>query len=119
MKHVELHAHYLRQLVLENIVSLLYCKTNDQGDEIFTKPLSKARFIKIHIVLGIKEFLIVGGVPTNVISPTEYIESCVDGAVLEYQVMMVHHTSPVISWSCSQPKFGNIQSGDQTNLNIS
>lgn len=30
MKLVELHAHYLRQLVKQNIVSFIYYKTNNQ-----------------------------------------------------------------------------------------
>jgi hypothetical protein len=61
MKHVELHAHYLRQLGHENVVSLEYCITNDQVVDIFTKPLTKARFIKIHMMLWIHEATIMGG----------------------------------------------------------
>jgi hypothetical protein len=61
MKHVELHAHYLRQLVHENVVSLEYCRTNDQVVDIFTKPLVEARFIKLHMMLGIQEVAIMGG----------------------------------------------------------
>lgn len=29
MKQVKLHVHYIRKLVHEKVVSLLYCKTND------------------------------------------------------------------------------------------
>ena len=29
MKHVELHGHYLRQLVQDNVVSLISCRTNE------------------------------------------------------------------------------------------
>jgi len=43
MKHVELHAHYSRQLVQDNVVNLVYCGTNDKVANIFTKPLSKVR----------------------------------------------------------------------------
>jgi hypothetical protein len=39
--------------------------------------------------------------------------------LLKHQVMMVHHTSPEISQSCSQPTFGNSRSSDQPNLYIS
>ena len=38
-KYVELHAHYLRQLVKENVVYFVYCKTNDLIADIFTNPL--------------------------------------------------------------------------------
>jgi hypothetical protein len=119
MKHVELHAHYLRQLVHENIVSLVYCRTDDQVVDIFTKPLSEARFIKLHTMLGLQEAAIMGGCPTDIISPPESPESCVDGGVLEHQVLMVHHTSPGISRSGGRPTSGNSRSGDRPDIYIS
>jgi hypothetical protein len=95
MKHVELHAHYfLRQLVHENVVSLEYCKTNDQVVDIFTRSLSEAIFIKLRTMLGLQEFAIMGGFHDDVISSPESLETCVDGGVLEHQALMVHHTSP-------------------------
>jgi hypothetical protein len=51
MKHVELHAHYLKQLVQDNVVDFVYCKIDDQFTNIFTKPLSKAKFVKIRAML--------------------------------------------------------------------
>jgi hypothetical protein len=51
MKRVDLHSHYLQQLVHEHVVSLEYCGTDDQFVDIFTKPLSKARFIEICTML--------------------------------------------------------------------
>lgn len=39
MKCMELHAHYLRQLLQENVVNLVYCKTDDQVVDIFMKSL--------------------------------------------------------------------------------
>jgi hypothetical protein len=62
MKHVELHAHYLRQLVQENVVNLVYCRTNDQVVDIFMKPLSEAKFVKLWAMLGLQEVAIMGGV---------------------------------------------------------
>jgi hypothetical protein len=53
MKHAELHDHYLRQLVDENIVSLEYCIIDDQVSDIFTKSLSEAIFINLCTMLGI------------------------------------------------------------------
>jgi uncharacterized protein YlbG (UPF0298 family) len=61
MKHVELHAHYLRQLVQENVVNLVYCRTDDQVVDIFMKPLSKAKFVKLWAMLGLQEVAIMGG----------------------------------------------------------
>jgi hypothetical protein len=86
-------------LVHENVVSLEYCRTNDQVVDIFTKPLVEAIFIKLHMMLGIQEDAIMGGCHNDVISPPESPEMCVDGGVLEHQALMVHHTSPGFSWS--------------------
>ena len=50
-KYVELHVHYLRQMVQENVVSLLYCKTHNQVANIFMKPLPKYKFMKLQAML--------------------------------------------------------------------
>jgi hypothetical protein len=79
MKHVDLHAHYLRHLVHENVVSLEYCRTEDHVSNIFTKPLVEATFIKLCMMLVIQEAAIFGGCINDVISPPKYLELCVDG----------------------------------------
>jgi hypothetical protein len=61
MKHIELHAHYLQQLVHENIVSLEYCITEDKVVYILMKPLAKAIFINLRTMLGIQKDAIMGG----------------------------------------------------------
>ena len=83
----------MRQLVHENIVSLEYCRIDDQVSDIFTKPLAKSIFIKLRMILRLQEDAIMGRFPTNLISPLESLESCVDGGVLEHQEFMVHHTT--------------------------
>jgi hypothetical protein len=55
MKHVEIHAHYLRQLVYDDVVSLEYYRIKDQVVDIFTKPLAEARFIKLHSLFRLQE----------------------------------------------------------------
>jgi hypothetical protein len=60
-KHVEIHAHYLRQLVHEHVVSLEYFRTEDRVVDIFTKPLVEARSIKLPTLLGLQEATITGG----------------------------------------------------------
>jgi hypothetical protein len=62
MNHVEIHAHYLRQLVHENIVSLEYCRLDNQVANIFIKPLAEDRFIKLCMMLGLHEATIMGSV---------------------------------------------------------
>jgi hypothetical protein len=54
MNHVQLHAHYLRHLVHEYVVSLEYCRTNDQV---------------LGMMLGIHEVTIMEGYHNDVISP--------------------------------------------------
>ena len=80
MKHVELHAHYLRQLAQEKGVTLVYCKINDQIVDIFKNSLSKAKFGKLHDMLKVKASTIMGGCPIDVISPPKSLEHCVDGS---------------------------------------
>jgi len=73
MKHAKIHAHYFRQLVHDNVVSLEYCRKNYQFIDIFTKSLSKARFIKLRMMLGIQQAKIMGGCHDDMISPLKSI----------------------------------------------
>jgi hypothetical protein len=61
MKHVELHAHYLRQLIQENVVNLVYYKIDDQVIDIFTKTLSETKFVQLQAMLGLQATVIMGG----------------------------------------------------------
>ena len=61
MKHVELHAHYSRQLVQDNVVSLVYYRKNDQTVDIFMNPLLEAKFVKLWDMHGLQEAAIMGG----------------------------------------------------------
>lgn len=78
MKHIELHCHYLRQLVQEKIFTLVYYRIDDQLVDFFMKPISKPKFVKFRALLGLQEASFIGGC-TNVISPLESLEYCVDG----------------------------------------
>ena len=82
MKHVEIHVHYMRQLVQENVVSLLQCWIDNQVTDIFTKPLPKYMFLKIWAMLGIREAAIMGCYLEQVISPLKSLESCVDALLM-------------------------------------
>jgi hypothetical protein len=100
-------------LVHDDVVSLEYCRTEDQVVDIFTKPLVEAIFIKLHTLLGLQEAAIMGGCSSDVISPPEPPELCVDGGVLEHQALMVHHTSPGFSRSRGRPTSGHSRLGDR------
>jgi hypothetical protein len=62
MKNVELHCHYLMQLLQNVISSLIYCRTNDQFVDIFTNPLPKDKILKLQAMLRLQESTIKGGV---------------------------------------------------------
>ena len=47
MKHMELHDHYLRHLVHDNVMNIVYCMIYDEVDNIFTKPLLEVIFMKL------------------------------------------------------------------------
>jgi hypothetical protein len=49
-KRVEIWHHYIHEHVLSREVDLLYIPTNDQIDDIMTKPLGKQRFQKIMMI---------------------------------------------------------------------
>ena len=60
MKHVELHFHYLRQLVHKKVIALVYCRIDDQIVDIFMNPFTKEKSIKFSTLLGLQEAIIMG-----------------------------------------------------------
>ena len=82
MKHVEIHVHYLRQLVKDNVVKLIYCKTYNQI-AIFMKPLFKSKFVILHGMLGLQATSIMGVCSKEVISHPRCLECSVDRGVLD------------------------------------
>ena len=53
MKHIEFHYHFLRQLMHENIVTLVYYRTSNHIVDIFTIALLEANFLKFHSLFGL------------------------------------------------------------------
>ena len=53
-KHIELHMHFIRNLVHDSVIEVLYCPTNDQVAHIFTKSLTEAKFSKLRSMLGVQ-----------------------------------------------------------------
>jgi hypothetical protein len=46
-KHVEIHCHFIKQLVEEGSIELQRCPTEDQTTYIFTKSLGPKKICKI------------------------------------------------------------------------
>ena len=52
-QHIELHMHFIRNLVHDSVIEVLYCPTDDQVANIFTKSLTEAKFSKLRSMLGV------------------------------------------------------------------
>ena len=52
-KHVEIHMHYIRELVHDRTIILQYCPTDEQIANIFTKIFSENKFTYLHSLLGV------------------------------------------------------------------
>ncbi|GAA0186354.1 hypothetical protein LIER_33642 [Lithospermum erythrorhizon] len=52
-KHIKVNCHYIRDALQDGIISTLYVSTNEQLADIFTKALSKQKFIYLVLKLGI------------------------------------------------------------------
>ena len=60
-KQIELHMHFIRNLVHDCVLEMLYCSTDDQVADIFTKSLTKVKFSKLRSMLGLQECVLKGG----------------------------------------------------------
>ena len=60
-KHIELHMHFIRKLINDHVLEVLYCPTKDQVADIFTKTLTKVKFTKLRLMVGVQEVVIKGG----------------------------------------------------------
>ena len=52
-KHIDIHFHFIRQMVSQAHITLLYCPTDDMIADTFTKPLACFKFKKFHRLLGV------------------------------------------------------------------
>ena len=60
-KHIELHMHFIRNLVHDRVIEVLYCPTDDQVANIFTKSLTETKFSKLRSMLGVQKCVLKGG----------------------------------------------------------
>ena len=54
-KHIQIHHHFLRDLVVKGNISIDHANTEDQVADIFTKPLDEKRFCRLRCELNILE----------------------------------------------------------------
>ena len=59
-KHIELHMHFIRNLVHDRVLEMLYFPTDDQVVDIFTKSLTEAKFFELRSMLGVQECILRG-----------------------------------------------------------
>ena len=52
-KHVEIHMHYIWELVHDGTIIMQYCPTDEQIADIFTKSFSKNKFTYLRSLLGV------------------------------------------------------------------
>jgi hypothetical protein len=60
-KHIELHMHFIRKLIHDRVIEVLFFPTEDQVADIFTKSLTEVKFSKLRSMLGVQEVVIKGG----------------------------------------------------------
>ena len=52
-KHIKIRYHYVRELVEQELVELVYVPTEGQLADIFTKVLDSTRFEKLRVQIGV------------------------------------------------------------------
>jgi hypothetical protein len=60
-KHVDVHCHFIRQLVEDGSIKLQYCPTEDQTADILTKSLGLEKYVKFWDKLGVVSRLTIKG----------------------------------------------------------
>ena len=59
-KHLDLDAHHNRGIIVDGILSLDYCPTEQQAADIFTKSLTDMKYMHRRYLLGMREVVIKG-----------------------------------------------------------
>eukprot|EP00253_Pinus_taeda_P034403 PITA_34403 len=60
-KHIELHMHFIKNIIHNHVLEVQYWSTNDQVVDIFTKALTEVKFTKLQFMVGVQEFVTKGG----------------------------------------------------------
>ena len=57
-KHIDIHIHYIRELVHDGTIALLYYAYSEQVADIFTKVLCEKTFNNLKSLLGIVDHVV-------------------------------------------------------------
>ena len=57
--------HFIRNLIHDRVLEMLYCPTDDEVADILTKSLIEAKFFKLRSMLGVQECVLKGGIGSN------------------------------------------------------
>ena len=57
-KHIEIHMHYIRELVRDGTIHLLFYSSSEQVKDIFTKFFCEKKFSNLKSLMGIYEFAV-------------------------------------------------------------
>jgi hypothetical protein len=76
--------HFIRKLLQDCIIEVLYCPTYDQVADIFTKTLTKAKFSKLQSMLGVQEVVIKGG---KDLIPPSFCVTFINPSILTHVVL--------------------------------
>ncbi|KAL3733007.1 hypothetical protein ACJRO7_022519 [Eucalyptus globulus] len=52
-KHIDVKYHFLRDLTKDKVIDLVFCRSEDQLADLFTKPLKVSTFQKLRKLLGV------------------------------------------------------------------
>lgn len=52
-KHIDVRYHFLRDLVKDGIIELIFCRSEEQVADVLTKPLKLGAFLKLRDLLGV------------------------------------------------------------------
>ena len=64
-RHIEIHMHYITELVHDGTIHLLFCSSSEQVADIFTKAFCEKNFSNLKSLLGIADHVVKAWVKTR------------------------------------------------------
>ena len=51
--HIELHMHFIKKLINDHVLEVIYCPMEDQVADVFTQTLIEVKFTKLQPMVGV------------------------------------------------------------------